>query len=229
MILALDTSQSSASLALEDDRKLLYSIYFDPDSTHSETLMPAIDAALKFLNKSRKDISQILLAIGPGSFTGLRIGLATAKGIAFGLQIPLAPFSSLQMLAYNAFGCGKPVVAAIDARMQEVYLGVYDHNMQILSAPKVGKAQDFIETIPKDCILVGSAAEMISELLKGIDHPHTVAHLHKNKPCATSLLGLSRLFPATEAYDFEALASLEPEYLRDSAAQIKHRQKHGEK
>ena len=79
MKLALDTSQSSGSIALSEAGKLLYSAYFDIRVTHSETLMPAIDSALKVCGKSPQDLVELLVCIGPGSFTGLRIGLATVK------------------------------------------------------------------------------------------------------------------------------------------------------
>ncbi|HNQ44051.1 MAG TPA: tRNA (adenosine(37)-N6)-threonylcarbamoyltransferase complex dimerization subunit type 1 TsaB, partial [Candidatus Cloacimonadota bacterium] len=117
MILALDSSQSAGSLALMDAGRLVYSAWFDIRITHSETLMPQLDAAFKLCGYSQKDLSGIVLCNGPGSFTGLRIGLATAKGIAFGLGIPVTTFNSLQLAALNCLPAGTNILALIDAKM----------------------------------------------------------------------------------------------------------------
>ncbi|HRY84152.1 MAG TPA: tRNA (adenosine(37)-N6)-threonylcarbamoyltransferase complex dimerization subunit type 1 TsaB, partial [Candidatus Cloacimonadota bacterium] len=116
MLLALDCSQNYGSLALLEAGVLIYSAYFDLRVTHSETLLPALDHALKLLGKKPAELEAILLSNGPGSFTGLRIGLATAKGLALGLQIPIYPYDSLQMMAVAALGMNSSILVAVDAK-----------------------------------------------------------------------------------------------------------------
>ncbi len=224
MILALDTSQTSGSIALEKDGDLVYSAFFDLSITHSETLMPQIDYALSFCGLRKTELSAIVLSIGPGSFTGLRIGLSTAKGIAFGLQIPVHTFNSLEMTAFSAYAGDRPIVSIIDAKMKEVYAAIYDPLLNDLEPPRVCLPQDLAPLIPAGSILLGSGSHLLGPLLAehGI---HTKGLLkYQNLPSAVNLLGLLQLRPQKDVYNFESLAELEPLYLRESTAQIKRKE-----
>lgn len=218
--LALDTTQSSGSIALATGERLVYSAFFDIKITHSETLMPAIDHALKFCGVSRRDLGSIYVCSGPGSFTGLRIGLATAKGIAFGLNIPLFAYSSLELGALPAAGLGKNILVAIDAKMKEIYCAVYDSDLQEILSPRVMKP----EAIPlllqmQDFILCGSAADLVApHLLLTGSRFHTLSK-SANMPGAAGLFTLAEVLP--DKHRAQDLANLEPLYLRDSTAQIK--------
>jgi len=219
--LALDTTQTSGSLALWKAGSVVYSAWFNISITHSETLMPQIDHALAFCGCKPSDLKTLLLAIGPGSFTGLRIGLATAKGIAFGLKIPLLAFNSLQMLAWYRYNCGRKILAVIDAKMKEVYAALYDENLGELNPPQVCSPEQISGWDLENAFLLGSGAPLVEPLLRerGIGFtpvPHQVF-------TASALFGLAELFPQTETYDFEQLAKLEPLYLRDSTAQVGRR------
>ncbi len=221
MLLALDCSQNYGSLALLEAGVLIYSAYFDLRVTHSETLLPALDHALKLLGKKPAELEAILLSNGPGSFTGLRIGLATAKGLALGLQIPIYPYDSLQMMAVAALGMNSSILVAVDAKMKEIYLGSYDAQLNPLISPCLIKAEAVSELALEHPVLLGSAAPQLKAVLseaaisfRSLDYPHVI-------PTAANLFTLHRLFPGDRAYDFNQIAALEPFYLRESSAQIK--------
>lgn len=219
MKLALDTSQNSGSIALWNSGRVLYSACFDISITHSETLMPQVDAALTFCGFKPADISAVYLANGPGSFTGLRIGLATAKGIAFGLKIPLRAFSTLQLEALCRYRCGRKVLAVVDAKMREVYAALYDEELNVLEGPAVLAPEELLNWDLSGAYLTGSSSKLLKPSLeeRGIPFvPVPEAPLD-----ASGLFTLAAIFPREENYDFQQLASLEPFYLRESTAQVR--------
>ncbi|OQX86047.1 MAG: tRNA (adenosine(37)-N6)-threonylcarbamoyltransferase complex dimerization subunit type 1 TsaB, partial [Candidatus Latescibacteria bacterium 4484_7] len=124
-ILALDTSHTRGSVSISADGEVLCEILFDASDTHSATLMPAIDRCFAMSKLSPKEIALIGVVIGPGSFTGLRIGLATAKAFAASLKCPVVPVTSLETLAAAFPFSTKLIVPLIDARRREVYGAVY--------------------------------------------------------------------------------------------------------
>ena len=218
MKLALDTSQTAGSIALWENGRPLYSACFDISITHSETLMPKLDAALDFCSRQPSDIEAIYLGNGPGSFTGLRIGLATAKGIFVGLKIPLRVFSSLQLCALNRYRCGRNILAAADAKMREVYAALYDENLNELVPPGVFEPSALLDWNLGAPYLVGSGAKLVQALFKENNTPFVPV---PDSPLnAAGLFQLAEIFPENEEYDFEKLAVLEPFYLRESTAQV---------
>jgi tRNA threonylcarbamoyladenosine biosynthesis protein TsaB len=223
--LALDSSSSSGSIALEQSGALIYQCYFNIDITHSETLMPQVDAGLKFCKLSPGDLSGLVTTIGPGSFTGLRIGLATAKGICYGRKIPLLTYSSLELVASNCFGSAHPILVVQDARMKELYAALYSPTLEPIISPAVIKPEELVSMLDTPVTIVGNMAARIGPMLeeKGLQ-VFTVME-HQNFPMAAGLLALRKHKPQSEEYDFEALANLEPQYLRESTAQIKFLEK----
>lgn len=223
MKLALDTSQNSGSIALWDSGREIYSACFDISITHSETLMPQVDAALKFCGFQPADISAVYLANGPGSFTGLRIGLATAKGIAYGLKIPLLAFLTLQLAALQRYRCGRKILAVIDARMREVYAALYDEDLRELAAPAVCGPEELLNWELGGAYLLGSGARLLEPLLTKRSIPFVA--VPETALNAAGLFTLAGIFPREESYDFQHLASLEPFYLRESTAQARRQGK----
>ena len=124
-VLAIDTTTMFGSVALCDGPRLIAEEQMGVDVTHSERLVVTIEHLLSLAKWDRSDIEGIAVAIGPGSFTGLRIGLATAKGLALGLKRPVAGASSLLTLAHNAMISDATVVSVIDARRAQVYAAAY--------------------------------------------------------------------------------------------------------
>ncbi len=219
MILCLDSSQNSGSIAIISEERVLYSAQFDIKITHSETLMPAIDHALTFCGVEKSKLSSVYVCHGPGSFTGLRIGLATAKGIAFGLNIPLFAFSSLLLAALPFAGLRPNILVCIDAKMKEVYAAHYDSDLNELMAPCVLSPQKLAELDLGEFILCGSAAPIMAPLFsergQSIIHPSPLQYI----PNAAALYMLGRLLP--NQLIASDIAELEPLYLRESTAQIR--------
>ncbi len=223
MKLALDTSQSSGSIALWDSERVNYSACFDISITHSETLMPQVDAALKFCGYQPADIRAVYLANGPGSFTGLRIGLATAKGIAYGLKIPLLTFSTLQLAALQRYKCGRKILAVIDAKMREVYATLYDEDLGELVGPVVCGTEELLDWDLGGAYLLGSGSKMLKPALEERNIPFI--EVPETSLDAAGLFALAGLFPREEVYDLNQLATLGPLYLRESTAQLRRQGK----
>lgn len=217
LILALDASQPSGSIALWSADSLIYSALFDISVTHSETLMPQVDQALRFCGCQPSDLQAVLLANGPGSFTGLRIGLATAKGIAYALKIPLRVFSSLKLAALPRAQCGKPILSVIDARMKEVYAALWDEHLNPIIAPCVCLPEEIAGWDCPECWVLGNGSHLLTQSPKMAFAPDLVTGFVP----AAGLRALDMLEPGSQEYDFERIADLEPFYLRDSSAQVK--------
>lgn len=125
IILASDSTAVVASVALCDDEKLLACFTVNAGNTHSETLLPMIESALKMTNLTADDIDLFALSEGPGSFTGVRIGAATIKGLAFGKDKPCVGVSTLEALAYNLSGNVGIVCPCMNARRNQVYNALF--------------------------------------------------------------------------------------------------------
>ena len=124
-ILALETSAKSVSVAVVENGAVLASAYQNMGLTHSVTLMPLLDSMLKNAGLTAKDMSLIAVAAGPGSFTGLRIGVSAAKGLAWALELPCCGVSTLEAMAENARAFEGTVICAMDARRQQIYNAVF--------------------------------------------------------------------------------------------------------
>lgn len=123
--LAFDSTAKAASVAVCDDEKLLALYNIDNGLTQSELLLPMAENILKSLHLSFSDVDLLTAAVGPGSFTGVRIGVALVKGIAFGRNIPCVSVSTLDALAENLAGLDGIIVPCMDARRQQVYTATY--------------------------------------------------------------------------------------------------------
>ncbi|MDZ4121372.1 MAG: tRNA (adenosine(37)-N6)-threonylcarbamoyltransferase complex dimerization subunit type 1 TsaB, partial [Candidatus Cloacimonadaceae bacterium] len=148
--------------------------------------------------------------------------LATAKGIAFGLGIPVIPFGTLQMIAFGVKDWGYEIFVALDARMKEVYYASFDDALREICPVAIAPPEQIVEIYPAGAILIGSAAGVIAPLLDKKGIPYKMAGIMSHLPSAVNLIGLEQLCPGNPGYDFDRLAELEPLYIRESSAQIKH-------
>ena len=131
-ILALDSSGLVASVAVVEDDNLLGEYTINYKKTHSQTLLPMLDEVAKMIELDLNSVDAIAVAAGPGSFTGLRIGSATAKGLGLALDKPIVSVPTVDALAYNLWGVSELVCPLMDARRQQAYTGLYafsDGNM----------------------------------------------------------------------------------------------------
>lgn len=124
-IIALDSSGLAASVALLEDTGLVGEYNIQYKKTHSQTLLPMLEELKNQVELDLSTVDAIAIASGPGSFTGLRIGSATAKGLAYALEIPIIEIPTLQGLACNLYGTDKLVCPIMDARREQVYTGIY--------------------------------------------------------------------------------------------------------
>ncbi len=127
-ILGIDSSGLTASAAILAEDSLLAEFTVNNKKTHSQTLLPMIEQVVTMSGLSLKDLDAIAVSAGPGSFTGLRIGSSTAKGMALALKIPVVSVPSLEGLAYRVAGWGGVVCPLMDARRNQVYTGIYRNN-----------------------------------------------------------------------------------------------------
>lgn len=125
LLLALETATEKGSLALAEDDRLLAEYFLHSPGTYLQHLLPGVEELLRAAGRSLQELGAIAVSQGPGNFTGLRIGLATAKGLAWALSCPLAPVPTLEALAAQ-FPCQPhPTAVLMDAKREEVYLGVF--------------------------------------------------------------------------------------------------------
>lgn len=124
-ILAIETSAGAASAAVYDDGKLSAEFFTDVKLTHSQTIMPMTQSLLECAKIKLSDIDLFAVAHGPGSFTGLRIGIAAVKGLAYGQNKPCIGISTLEAMAYNLLSCEGYICCAMDARCSQVYTALF--------------------------------------------------------------------------------------------------------
>lgn len=132
-ILAVDSSSITASVAITEDESIVSEFFMNAGLTHSQTLAPMIDAVLKNSNTQPKDIDLYAVTNGPGSFTGIRIGAATIKAMAFANNKPCVGISPLEALAYNSFAKSGLICACMDARCDQVYTALFESKNGVIS------------------------------------------------------------------------------------------------
>jgi len=211
LILSIETSGETASAAVVTEGRVLAEINLANKKTHSETLMPAVDFLLRASGIEIKDVDYVALGAGPGSFTGLRIGAAAAKGICHGAGKKLIPVPTLDALAYNV--CGYPLVAPVmDARRGQVYSCVYENNGGRLTKMTEYMAEDLelvLETAAKlnlyagGVVFTGDGTNVFGDMIKAYDKKFHIApeHLRLQRAASVGLVALGR---ADEAVGYEA-------------------------
>ncbi|MSR81589.1 MAG: tRNA (adenosine(37)-N6)-threonylcarbamoyltransferase complex dimerization subunit type 1 TsaB [Candidatus Latescibacteria bacterium] len=215
LILALDTATPAGSVALVDEERTLVSRYFDVGLQHSQRLFVEVEDALKVAGCTFAQVGAIAVSIGPGSFTGLRIGLSAAKGFCLAGALPLVTVSTLEVLAARLPFARYPVCPMLDARKSEVYTALYDTSAgwpRLLEAPRALVPQVLMaERAGIPTLFTGDGALAYSELVAACPQAMQ-APFPCSRPEAAVLgwLAQARL----KAGEVADLVSVEPEYLR---------------
>lgn len=168
-ILGIDTSSSSLSVAVMDDDLLKGEFTLNHKLTHSEQMMPLLDSLLSHLELKMSDIDLIGVSVGPGSFTGIRIGVAAANAMAMALDIPVVGISSLEAMAYTAGETAYTIVSTFDAQRDRFYFNAYrfeNSELKALEAEDVLEKEDLIKKLESydEVLLLGDAVFINEEL-----------------------------------------------------------------
>ena len=233
-ILALDTSALVASAAITENGKVLAEYTLNYKLTHSQTIMPMIDEIVKMTETDLDTIDYIACSSGPGSFTGLRIGAATAKGLAHGLNKPIVAVPTLEALAYNIFGTDKFICPIMDARRKQVYNAVYvpeGKKLDVILEEDtriIDDVLDYVKDVDCDVIFVGDAVSLYKDKIAELDNA-IIAPASCNMQRAACVAALAEVY--IEEGKYMNGAEFSPEYLRKSQAEreLEEKQKAGEK
>jgi len=218
-ILALSTTSSSGSIAIYKEDHISYINHLDIKITHSERLLPQIDTGLKSSKIDLSQINLVVIANGPGSFTSVRIGLATAKGICMAHNIPLLPISTLNLLANNVLPVNKNILTLIDAKMSEVYAALYSPELELMIPEANAKPAELLGMIKDPVIIVGDAVKVFKKEIDDSGVDYQLCPEHQNVPLASTLISIA-LNCEIPKYDFNFISELEPYYLRKSQAEL---------
>lgn len=225
-ILAIESAALSAGAAVMEDGKLLSEQFINCGLTHSQTLLPLVDAALKGAGRCIRDMDAVAVSAGPGSFTGVRIGMGTAKGLALGAEKPVILVPTLLALAYNVAYYDGFIVPIMDARRGEVYTATYycqDGEMREITPMRAIPVTALLEELDT-AMFVGDGVmvhrDTISEKM-GEWAQFAPAHLLYERASSVAMAaeGISPVSPHDAA----------PFYLRLSQAEREYMEKNGEK
>ncbi|MBE6782801.1 MAG: tRNA (adenosine(37)-N6)-threonylcarbamoyltransferase complex dimerization subunit type 1 TsaB [Ruminococcaceae bacterium] len=194
IVLGVDSSATAASAAIIVDGRLVSEVFSDTGLTHSQTLLPMIDSCLKMAGVSVDEINMIAVANGPGSFTGVRIGISTVKGIAFTNNVSCVEVSTLECMAYNQLSFDGIICSVMDARCNQVYTAFFEsvdgckvNRLSEDNAMSIDELGDKIAELDKKVIFVGDGADICYNKLKDRIDNICIAQLHMKKQRASSV------------------------------------------
>lgn len=235
-ILALDSSGLVASVAVVDSteagEELIAEYTVNYKKTHSQTLLPMLDEVSKMIELDLNTVDAIAVAGGPGSFTGLRIGSATAKGLGLALKKPLVHVPTLEGLAYNLYGSSDIVCPIMDARRGQVYTGIYrfeDDKLIVVEDQMAISIEELGERLKKynsKVIFLGDGVpvfreKLTDEIMKGCEIAFAPANMNRQRAASVGALGV-RYYKAGK---IETAAEHQPDYLRVSQAERERKER----
>ena len=232
-ILGIDSSGLVASVAIVEDDRLVAEYNLQYKITHSQTLLPMLEEIRNRIHLDMQTIDAIAVAAGPGSFTGLRIGAATVKGLGLALGKPIIPVPTLEGMAYNCYGTDLLVCPIMDARRNQVYTGLYSFEKEdrirmksVMEQTAVGfdELAAKLNVLGRKVLFLGDGvpvfAEAMKELLR-IPYYFAPAHMNRQRAASVATLGKEKF----EQGIFEDAADHAPEYLRLSQAERERQEK----
>ena len=217
-ILALDSSGLVASVAVVENDTLLAEYTVNYKKTHSQTLLPMLDEISNMTELDLSTIDAIAVAGGPGSFTGLRIGSATAKGLGLALEKPLISIPTTAAIAYNIWDTNKFVCPIMDARRNQVYTGVYcytDHRLDTVweqDTMSIEALAEGLNCLDHEVIFLGDGVAVYREKLQELlTIPFSFAPAHVNRQRAAAVAALAEVY--YKEGKIQTAEEHEPEYL----------------
>lgn len=227
-ILAIDSSGLVASVAIVTEEECIAEYTVNYKKTHSQTLLPMLDAISAMIDLDGSSIDAIAVAKGPGSFTGLRIGSATAKGLAAAWKKPIIPIPTVDALAYNCYGSDKLICPLMDARRSQTYTGLYKfvrrndaYDMDVIASQTVVDIEQIANDINvrgEEVIFLGDGVPVFAEKLQEIMRvPYSFAppSCNRQRAALVGTLGISYYKQGC----MEKPEEHAPEYLRLSQAE----------
>lgn len=244
-VLAIDSSGLTATVAVVEEDRTLAEYTIDYKKTHSQTLLPMIDEVVKMVELDLTAIDAIAVAGGPGSFTGLRIGSATAKGLGLALGKPLIHIPTVDALAYQIYGCEDIICPIMDARRNQVYTGLYTFSrragekeycyeaepvFQVLKmqmAVSIGELTRHLNVYRRPVVFLGDGVPVFKDFIKeNLQVPYSFAppHMNRQRAAAVGALGIQYY----KAGKIETAMEHKPDYLRVSQAEREREQRERE-
>lgn len=228
-IIGIESSSLVASVAILEGDKIIAEYTLNYKKTHSQTLLPMLDEIVKMTDTVLEEIDAIALSAGPGSFTGLRIGAATAKGLGMALNKPLIAISSLEATAYNVFRTKALICPIMDARREQVYNAVF-RNADSWERVREDSASDIrellreLEGYEEEVIFLGDGVPVYKDVIRAeAKFSYTFAPAHLSRQRAASLATLGAQYYQEERFVHPDLMT--PIYLRKSQAEREKEEK----
>lgn len=244
-VLAIDSSGLTATVAVVEDTQTVAEYTINYKKTHSQTLLPMIDEVVKMTELDLNTIDAIAVAGGPGSFTGLRIGSATAKGLGFALNKPLIHVPTVDGLAYNVYGCEDIICPIMDARRNQVYTGIYTFSkkagtkegsnlvepvFQVIKMQMAVSIEELAERLSRyrrPVVFLGDGVPVYENILAEkltVPYSFAPAYMNRQRAAVVGTLGIQYY----KAGKFETAEEHRPDYLRVSQAERERAQREKE-
>lgn len=244
-VLAIDSSGLTATVAVVEDTQTVAEYTINYKKTHSQTLLPMIDEVVKMTELDLNTIDAIAVAGGPGSFTGLRIGSATAKGLGFALNKPLIHVPTVDGLAYNVYGCEDIICPIMDARRNQVYTGIYTFSrkagtkegsnlvepvFQVIKMQMAVSIEELAERLNRyrrPVVFLGDGVPVYENILAEkltVPYSFAPAYMNRQRAAVVGTLGIQYY----KAGKFETAEEHRPDYLRVSQAERERAQREKE-
>lgn len=225
-ILAMDTSSVNATVAVCDENRILGEYTVSNDRAHSQIIMPMLDELLRHCGMTIKDIDVFAVALGPGSFTGLRIGIAAMKTLSQALGKPIVGVSSLDCVAASFFATDKYICPIFDARRNEVYNAIYLNTNKITNERVVDFDELLIEMSDKEVVFAGDAIIKYKDKIQSFNKPNwhiAPSSLSMQRASTLAAVAMTR----AQNNDFDNFYELAPIYLKLPQAEREYNLAHG--
>jgi tRNA threonylcarbamoyladenosine biosynthesis protein TsaB len=220
LTLAFDSSSKTVSVSLLRDRAVLYEAIINNDLNHSEVLLPAIDEAIRLTGVALSAIDLFACTLGPGSFTGLRIGVSTLKGLMMATGKPAVGVSALAAVALNVNNQNAVIGPMMDAGRGQVYLAYYRYDedgvLRQLEAERALNPESIADYLKEDVIYVGDGAIKYADVIRSLSNEITIAPAKQQYICASAVGILA--FEKYRQNDLLDLSACVPFYLRSADA-----------